>query len=690
MTCFHRWAMPVTLLAAVWFGAVRSAPCASPEVATTAPAANSPAAADPAVTDDALARAEAYVARSDKYMHHSKLHRGMKGYGLTVMAGTKIEKFDAEIVSVMSKWGPHQDVILATLSGLGLEKSGIIAGMSGSPVYMKDTDGKYKMIGAVAYGWPGPKEPLCGIQPITQMLAVNGVLENAHAAKPAARHSELAAGKAALASSELAAGKPAGKGYLQRFLNPAKIDFIDAGGDKKSSAKSRAFPRMVPLKTPLMVSGMSEGSLSGADDLLSAGGVMLVQSGGAGASEAAEFRHTKLEPGSGIAIPLVSGDAELSAVGTVTEVIGDRVLAFGHSFFAQGEIDMPMGPAYIHTVVSGVMDSFKLGSTIQSDPAQRDSVAVGSLWRDETTGIAGRIGSKVNTIPMTVCVDRTDANECRRFHYNVVRHPFFTPLLVAMMAKDGCTGWYELPKEHTLRYEIDVDFGKAGKYHAQSISSNSGVRELASDLLRPIEAVMENPWTAPPEILSIDVHVTVEPKACLAEILELKLDGRSYKPGETIHGEVVIDPYRQARQSKPIAFALPADLPEGSYQLTVCDSAGCLREMQSEMPQRFDPHALGELMDALARVAAPKTDHLYLRLQLPEGGLSIKRNELPDLPASKAQILSQDQKTEMFQFTKSLVRSMKGDFVFTGTVSAPFEVKLQPRETLTRDQRKPE
>jgi hypothetical protein len=664
----------------------RDAFSAPPTVATPSAAANSPAPADVAVTDDALAKAEAYVAHSDKYMHHSKLHRGMKGYGLTVMAGTKIEKFDAEIVSVMSKFGPHQDVILATLGGLGLEKSGIVAGMSGSPVYMKDTDGKYKMIGAVAYGWPGPKEPLCGIQPITQMLAVNGVLDNP-AAKPVVAQAELPGGQSQ-AGGSLATGKPASRSYLQRFLNPAKIDFIEAG--QKNSPKSRTSPRMVPLKTPMMVSGMSEDSLGGAEDLLAGGGVMLVQSGGAGASEAAEYRHTKLEPGAGIAIPLVSGDAELCAVGTVTEVIGDRVLAFGHSFFAQGEIDMPMGPAYIHTVVSGVMDSFKLGSTIQSDPARSDSVAVGSLWRDETTGIAGRIGSKVSTIPMTVRVDREDVNESRQFHYNVVRHPMFTPLLVFMMAREGCTGWYELPKEHTLYYQVDVDFGKAGKYHAENISSNNNVQDLSSDLVRPISAVMENPWSKPPEIVSINIHITVDSKSRVAEILELKLDSHVYRPGETVKGSLVIDPYRQARQSKPIAFELPADLSEGSYQLTVCNSTNCLREMQSEMPQRFEPHAISELMDALACVAAAKTDQLYLRLQLPEGGLSIKRKELPNLPASKMLILAQDQKSDMFQFTKSLVRSMKGEFVFSGSAAASFEVKLQPRESLTREQRKPE
>ena len=372
-------------------------------------------------------------------------------------------------------------MILAKLSGLGLEKSGIIAGMSGSPVFMQDTDGKFKMIGAVAYGWPGPKEPLCGIQPITQMLAVSGVLDAngkiaaaQPATAPAAESGDIAGAQGAGKSAKGAASsggalvqKPASKDYLNRFLNPSKIDFVGGGNGGKGPGKSRGSLRMVPLRTPLMVGGLDESTLAGADDLLAERGVMLVQSGGMGSAEAAEYRHTKLEPGSGIAIPLVSGDADLTAVGTVTEVIGDKVLAFGHSFFAQGEIDMPMGPAYIHTIVSGVMDSFKLGSTIQSDPSDRNSYAVGSLWRDETTGIAGRIGAKVSTIPMTVRMEYAGASETRTFHYNLVRHPFYTPILTFMMIKDACTGWHELPREHTLKYDINVDFGAIGKYHAQ-------------------------------------------------------------------------------------------------------------------------------------------------------------------------------------------------------------------------------
>jgi hypothetical protein len=606
----------------------------------------------------------------------------MKGYGRTVMAGTKIVTFEAEIVSVMSNWGPHQDVILAKLGGLDLEKTGIIAGMSGSPVYVRDpADGKDKMIGAVAYGWSAPKEPLCGIQPITQMLAVSGVLDNTLGQHPA---DDQAAGAAA---SETPSGaKPATREYLDRVLNPGKIDFI---GSLPAKEHGKSATSLLPLTTPLMASGLAPGILDRANDLLRPRGILMVQSGGVGLTDPAEVRGVKLEPGGGIAIPVVSGDADLCAVGTVTEVIGDRLLAFGHSFFSQGDLEMPIAPAYVHTVVSGLVESFKLASTVPPDPAHPGSVAFGALHRDEAVGIAGRIGSKVATIPMTVKVDWKDRSETRQFHYHIIRHPYFTPILVYMMVNNACTGWYDFPKEHTLRYDVEVDFGKLGKFQAHNTSANSETRDLCSDLVRPIMAMKDNPWSKPPEVQSINVHVTVEPGARAAEILELKLDGHVYRPGETVTGSVLIDPYRQTRQSLPVSFALPADLPVGNYQLTACDAVDSLRSFQNEMPQRFDPHSTGELMEAMRLIAQPSATAFYLRLQLPEGGLSLKTKELPDLPPSKLHVLSQNEKREMYSFTDSLVRAVEGHYVLGGSAGASFEVTTKPRQVFVRDQRNP-
>ncbi|MCP4379024.1 MAG: hypothetical protein GY794_22975, partial [bacterium] len=333
-------------------------------------------------TDTRLKAAEKHVAESDRYLHHSVLKRGMKGYGLTVMAGIKPLRFDAEVVSVVGKFGPHQDVILARLKGLKLEKSMIISGMSGSPVFMKDPkDGKFKMVGAVAYGWDGQNEPLCGIQPITQMLAVGGFI-------PVAGKDTIKAKGKSVSPSRYAAVP---KGFLKEVLGVKKINFtsrfLTARGRRKQSADAPA--RMIALSTPVMVSGISARSFSRARRMMKPFGMVPMQSGQPGAAELADCKNAKLIPGGGISVALATGDSDLTAIGTVTDVVGDKVMAFGHSFFAAGATELPMGPAYIHTIISGRSSSFKMGSSLKM---------TGTITRDETTAIAGQIGRKTKMI----------------------------------------------------------------------------------------------------------------------------------------------------------------------------------------------------------------------------------------------------------------------------------------------------
>jgi len=105
-----------------------------------------------------------------RHMHVSEVRPGMKGYGLSVFKGTAIERFDVEVLSVLRNFNPKCDVVLITCHGANLEHTGSIAGMSGSPIYLKDDSGRYRMIGAFAYGWPLAKDPVAGVQPIEYML----------------------------------------------------------------------------------------------------------------------------------------------------------------------------------------------------------------------------------------------------------------------------------------------------------------------------------------------------------------------------------------------------------------------------------------------------------------------------------------------------------------------------------------
>jgi len=601
----------------------------------------------------------------------------MKGYGLTVLAGTEIVRFDVEIVSVMTQWGPHQDVILAKLSKHNLEKTGIIAGMSGSPCFIADPrDGKPKMIGAVAYGWSAQKEPLCGIQPITQMLAIGKVLSKA-TGKPAPRKvgkidKPVKGGVSASASAE----------YLAAVLNPKKVDFSTFGWPKRLTQPARATsgaPRLTRLATPMMVSGLGQQAMDELTARLRPAGIIPVQAGGVGAADAAAAKGVKLEPGSAVAIPLATGDADMSATGTVTEVIGDHVLAFGHSFYSEGDVSYPMGTAYVHTVVSGLMRSFKLSSSLD---------VVGELIRDEETAVGGIVGRKVTMIPMTVTVHWKKDDRKQTFKYQVAWDRYFTPMMVSSLTSSSITGWRGLPEFNTVRYTAHVDFEKLGRYTASNIDSDGSTYSIASDVMRPISAIIRNPWTKPPRVTGVQVDVVVESKQITADILELKLDGPVYRPGETVTGQVTIRPFRQTRTTLPISLALPADLPEGTHRLEVGNHMFALSRLQSERPHRFRPRSVPELFRSVQLVVEPQADHLYARLALPGGGMALHRRELPDLPASKAAILAEARKIDTNSFRRSLARATKTPYVLSGSAAASFTVKKTPSETLIREQRK--
>lgn len=648
--------------------------------------------------DDRLAAARRFVEKSDRYMHHSKLRRGMEGYGVTVMAGTELVRFKAVVVSVVTKWGPHQDVILARLSGQNLEYTGIIAGMSGSPVYFKDPDdGKEKLVGAVAYGWQAQKDPLCGLQPITQMLAAGRVFSHMEAiepGKPSDKGKPIGAGKdggegKAKADPKAAdrpvsggAGPlPAGgdlDGYLAAVLDPNKVDFLPLCMPRLAARRPAAGGSLVPLTTPLMVSGLSAAGLAEATRRLEPLGIMPVASGGVNADLDKALKNTRFVPGGGIAVPIVSGDADMAAVGTVTDVYKGRLLAFGHSFFAEGATELPMAPAYIHTTVAGVLRSFKLGAGLEVQ---------GTLRSDEAVAVSGEIGPKPKTIPMTVTIDRKDATRKEVYNYRLCNHRSLTAMGAMIVLRNAVGGWHEMPEQHTISYSVSVDFGKLGKYQTTDISTDRDAGPASSDAMRPITALLSNPFGERIAPKRIDVEIKVQPGSLAASLLNFKLDGQVYRPGETITGTVVIRPFRKRPQPLTVRFELPDDIEDGTYELTVCDAPTSMIAEQREMPHMFAPRTTEQLLKALQHVVSSRSDQLYLRMPLPSGGgLAIERAEMPDLPASKAQILSQADILETRSFRRSLVQTLKTRYLITGSASATFTVQRDPETTILRKQ----
>ncbi len=618
--------------------------------------------------DPSLAAARLFVQQSDRYMHHSKLKRGMTGFGMSTLVGAKPKRFEVEIVSVMINWGAGQDLILARLSGLGLEKIGVVRGMSGSPVYIRDADGKDKMIGAVAYAWTGQKEPLCGIQPITQMLAVKGVLPSPK--QPVANHATK------VNPAETLSPTRASKEYLATVLNPAKLDFLRLHQQRRLKPMTIAGPaELLPLSTPLMVSGSRAQTLNWARELFGPMGIVPIRSGGVGASGTAEQLDAKLMPGSPIAVVMVTGDQEWAAIGTVTDVIGDRIIAFGHQYEAEGDLALPMGPAYIHTVVATLSENFVLGSALKIN---------GTLDRDETVAVSGLIGKSPKMISMSVNVNWVMDNQKRTYNYKICRDLQVTPTLIAWMLFDSSLSWRQLPDEHTVTHSVTADFGELGQYRAKNISSDFGVYTAISDLIRPLYALQYNPFGKEIYPQSVAVDIVIEAGSLSAMIQDIKLVGETYLPGETVKGVLTLKPARNVRTKLPIEFQLPADMPQGSYTLLASDQMVAKQAEVKQRPHQFDPQTLPELFAALGNIVQGDTRKLYLRVALPEGGLALGQKELPDLPQSKSLILAEAARVDTHTFGKSIKSEIITKYVIRGSAKATFKVVEKPAETFIR------
>ncbi len=341
----------------------------------------------------------------------------MKGVGRTVMVGTKLEEFQAEVLGVMRDVSPGRDMILCRLSGCNLEHAGIIQGMSGSPIYI---DGK--LLGAVAFAWEFAKDPIAGVTPFCQM--VEYVRSNDR---------RLAAEARDIGSDRQGApGQPVlwTRSRLDPTMPGAEASLLPmpvAGG---------GLAGMRPIASPLATTGFSPRALAFLDERFAPLG-MAPMAGGGVFEEILEREGNKpLEPGSPLSVAMVTGDFDMSAIGTVTHVEGNRVYGFGHPMFGLGACEFPMMTGYIHTVYPRASVSMKMGSPLKT---------VGVLDTDVSTGIAGTLGAKPDMMPMHVKV-RTGATPNRAtYDVEIVRNPKLLPSLVQAVLANAVDTEGDLP-----------------------------------------------------------------------------------------------------------------------------------------------------------------------------------------------------------------------------------------------------
>jgi hypothetical protein len=579
------------------------------------------------------------------------LKPGMKGTGLTVMKGTKIEQFDAEILGVLKNTAPGRDLVLARLSGLGLEKTGVIAGMSGSPITING-----KLVGAVAYAWQFGKEPIAGVTPFAQM---RGFVEAFEARAPAADKQ----------TRKVSLNQPltiAGASYRTVAVASA------FGPPQRTAAAASDELWMLPLQTPVATSGFSPHSLQLFREQYGQSDLVPVLGGATPAKIAEEEKNVPIQPGGALALAMVTGDFDMSGIGTVTQVEGDRVYGFGHPFMGLGACEFPMMAGYIHTVFPRQTVSFKMGSPLK---------IAGVINADVSTCIAGRLGQKPDMIPVRLAV-RREAGELRNFNVQIVRQRSLLQPLLFTVLSNAIDMEGELPEEMTADIEVRIEIeGRApivlsDTFSGATISGGRAPAALYYPISQIVGAIHSNPFGAV-RITGIECQTIVRPGRITAEIESVQLDADTVAPGEALKATVVLRPWKSNPVRQRIELTIPKDLPEGAYSLNLSDDLTRARNDLRDRPDVNYATSVDGFLKGLASMVSAKRSVLAARVPLKSGGVALGNQALPNLPSGMVQMLGQTRRTGTQTIGAALTARQPTEWVIVGSDSVSFTVAAQ-------------
>ncbi len=590
------------------------------------------------------------------YWRVDEIRPGMTGVGKTVMTGTKLEDFRVEVLGVMKDVSPGRDMILCRLSGCNLEHAGIIQGMSGSPIYI---DGK--LVGAVAFAWEFAKDPIAGVTPFEQMVQYVRANDRRVAAEQKRKADEEK--RAVAVSASLTLDAPWDRdAALPPIPGPA--------GDGPAAVSAGGLAGMKPIATPMAATGFSPRSLAMLAERLGPLGMAPVAGGGA-LEEIIEREGDKpLAPGSPVSVAMVTGDFDLSGIGTVTHVEGDRVYAFGHPMLGQGACEFPMMSGYIHTVYPRSSVSMKLGSPLK---------VVGVLDTDVSTAVSGRLGEGPDMLPMSIKVKTADYAEPHLYKVQIAREPSMLPSLVMTCLSNAIDTEGNLPDELTAR--LSVDIALKGREPIRIRETLSGPRYTGptgpSALFGPVAGtvnyLVRNPFE-PLRIESIACEITVEPGQKLATIESVRLASDRLEPGQTLRAYATLKPHKGERETIELDLPLPADMPEGTYEATLCDVGKSLQRQFRNDPSLLVARDLDGLLASLKVRSEPTRTALYLHVPRPGAGLTVDGQALPDLPGSVRAVFSSDRKTPETAIRADLTASVETPWVLEGGEGVKFRV----------------
>ena len=527
--------------------------------------------------------AAASLAPAQDFYPLSEVRAGQQGVGRTVFQGTEIEEFGVEVLGVLENVGPKQSLIIVRLSGEQIAKTGVMSGMSGSPVYI---DGR--LAGAIAFSFPFATDPLAGVRPIADMTA--------------AASTERAAldGSAAMLALQ-------GRGETLLPHEPV----------------SRSADALTAIATPVSFGGFSPRTLDIFGDQLRALGLRPMQGIGGGQ---VDMDASPIEPGSMITVGLIRGDMNVNAAGTVTHVDGERVYAFGHPFLSSGPARLPMMRSSVLASVASLQNSFKLAGS---------GGVVGSIDFDRSTGVIGTLGESPELTPFRIRMD-SEGTELA-YDLEIVDDPAITPFLVQMASFSAIDATERQVGALTVRFEGQAELkglpplSLNGLYAGPSTVGQIAALNMAATLGFVMQAGPDSP-----ELESIDLKISVRQQDRRASIVRAWAEKERIKPGETLQLNAVVRLPDGTEKLEHISWQAPFSTAPGPLQVTLSDGSAL---NMLDLPLLFEASRLNTARVVESLNSLRQADQLYLRVWRPQRGLRVETARLSSPPASLRAIL---------------------------------------------------
>ncbi len=524
-----------------------------------------------------------------------QIHPGMRGYALTVFQGVKPESMDVEVLGVLHNTnGPKGDIILVRLHGTKVEYTGVVAGMSGSPVYL---DGK--LAGALAFRiGEFSKEPIAGVTPIASMLEINALdkspAEEAAATKPGVT---------------VAAGKTA------------------SPGDSVSLSSTQDFANYLkPIEAPLVFNGFSEDTVRRFAPQFASAGITPVMGAG---SVSDEKQPEPLEPGSAVSAILVRGDMDIAATCTVTYIDPQRLLACGHPLLQFGSVDLPMDKAQVLATLPSPLNAFKIVNTTEE---------AGVFVQDRHTGIMGVFNKQPQMIPVTLSIH--GGAGVKEFHYEVLNNPRLSPIAIMATVYNALHGVNEYGEEITYRLNGSINVKGFPEVALRNMfvpaeNGQPAAMAAAMSLGERFGRIYDNPYNAP-AVKSVKLDFDLARERRWARLESARTDVSEARPGDEIIVETVLAPYRGERVVRQIPVKIPTSASKGTLRILVSDGETLDRV------GRTNP-AFGRKLDLASTIALLNKEHannrLYVSLLEADPEARVADKVMPTLPISVMNIM---------------------------------------------------